>query len=385
MDVLDNEDRLAHLEQKRRDLAARIRQLSRENRDLGFLVRSLLEANPFAVVMFDAQRRLIGVNRAAEILLGQNRTTLVGRSCDRIFACYEQNDACPVLDRQQKIYQQDVSCSADLARQPILMRSCSLVTENEEPVLIESFIDVSDIRHAQQEKDRILRTKENFLALVSHELRTPLNAILGANELMLDEPMVEQDPDLKKLTETSVHATRHLIKIVNTIIDYSKLVSGKLVLEPEDINIRSMFADLIELSQASALRHNNTLSWDCDDDVDIVHADEHRLQHVIFQALENANEFTCDGKVHLQARYREDEGGRWLTIEISDTGSGISADALERVFNLFEQEELDYSTHGTGFGLGLCVARNMVQAMGGDIECASELGKGTTLTLLLSA
>lgn len=386
MAATETDDRLAAgLQQRHEDLVARIRQLSLENRELGSLVRSLLEANPFAVVMFDANRHLINMNRAAEELLGVSRSALVGRRCNDIFECHDEEKRCPVLEQDQTILQQDTFAKTPAARDRDLLRSCALVREQDQPMLIESFIDITDIRRAQQENDRILRAKENFLALVSHELRTPLNAILGAGELLLDEPAISDDPDLSSLTTTSVHATRHLIRIVNTIIDYSKLISGKLVLEPETINIQTMFSDLFQISAASAQRHKNELTWEVAEDAQTVVADEHRLQHVIFQALENANEFTQNGRVHLQALHQDNDQGKWLLIRVSDTGCGIDDDALERVFNLFELEELDYSTHGTGFGLGLCVARHMVQAMGGDIEVDSEKGKGTTLTVRLPA
>ncbi len=223
--------------------------------------------------------------------------------------------------------------------------------------------------------------KSTFLANMSHELRTPLNAIIGYSE-MLQEDAADLNadglvPDLKKVNA----AGKHLLELINSILDLSKIEAGKMELNLEDFSVAQMVEDIAALVQPLAEKNGNRLEVACD--VETMHADLTKVRQVLFNLLSNACKFTERGKVSLAVR-REDSGdGAWLSFSVTDTGIGLNAEQIGRLFQEFSQADISTTRKYGGTGLGLAVSRRLCRLMGGEITVTSEPGKGSIFTVRL--
>lgn len=237
-------------------------------------------------------------------------------------------------------------------------------------------------------RDRALdanRAKSTFLANMSHELRTPLNAIIGYSELLEEEfTDIGQDefiPDLQKIQV----AARHLLALINDVLDLSKIEAGKMELHLEQIDIRSLIQD-VQTTIAPLLEQNkNTLEISSADGVDFIRADLTKLRQVLFNLLSNATKFTQQGTISLSisressATMKQDV----VIFRVTDTGIGMSPEQLRKLFQDFVQADSSTTRQFGGTGLGLSISRRFCRMMGGDISVMSEVGKGSTFTVTL--
>jgi signal transduction histidine kinase/DNA-binding response OmpR family regulator len=227
------------------------------------------------------------------------------------------------------------------------------------------------------------RHKSAFLANMSHELRTPLNAIIGYSE-MLQEDAADMAadglvPDLQKING----AGRHLLELINSILDLSKIEAGKMDLHLEPIELSRMIDDVIALSGPLAERNANALTVSRTDDLGQMQGDLTKLRQVLFNLLSNACKFTEKGKVHLDARREASTEGDWIVFAVSDTGIGLTAEQLGRLFQEFSQADASTTRKFGGTGLGLALSRRLARLMGGDIAVTSEPGHGSMFTVRL--
>jgi len=225
--------------------------------------------------------------------------------------------------------------------------------------------------------------KSAFLANMSHELRTPLNAIIGYSE-MLQEDAVDQGanalvPDLKKVNT----AGKHLLELINSILDLSKIEAGKMELHLEDIDVAALIADVAAVGQPLAEKNGNRLEVVCGANVGRMHTDLTKVRQVLFNLLSNACKFTERGQVSLAIQREHSGDGAWLNFSVIDTGIGLSPEQLPRLFEEFAQADAKTSRKYGGTGLGLAVSRRLCRLMGGDITVTSEPGKGSNFTVRL--
>jgi signal transduction histidine kinase/CheY-like chemotaxis protein len=223
--------------------------------------------------------------------------------------------------------------------------------------------------------------KSNFLAKMSHEIRTPMNAIIGMAELALREDM----PDApREHVLTIKQAGANLLSIVNDILDFSKIESGKLEIVPSEYLFPSLLNDVISIIRMRVV--DSRVRFVVNIDSNIPHAlfgDEIRIRQILLNLLNNAVKFTNAGYVSFTVTGETNEDTVNLTMEISDSGRGIKTDDINILFGDFVQLDLAKNKGVEGTGLGLAIARNLVNAMGGDIAVASEYGKGSTFTITL--
>jgi signal transduction histidine kinase len=236
-----------------------------------------------------------------------------------------------------------------------------------------------------QEKSRDLeeasRHKSQFLATMSHELRTPLNAVIGYSE-MLQEEMEDLGqaslvPDVQKINA----AGRHLLGLINDILDISKIEAGTMELFPERFEIGQVVQDVASIVQPLVEKNGNTLSVHCPDSLGEMEADLTKVRQTLFNLLSNAAKFTERGTIEL--RVARDEGR--VTFSVSDTGIGMTDEQLGRVFDAFSQADVGTRRRYGGTGLGLAISRHFCQMMGGDITVESTVGHGSTFTVRLPA
>ena len=230
-------------------------------------------------------------------------------------------------------------------------------------------------------------SKSQFLANMSHELRTPLNAIIGYSEMLQEEcedlgdPVVRLVPDLKQ-----IHASgKHLLALVNDILDLSKIESGKMELYLEPVDVCSVVADVATTVQPLVDKNGNSLEVRCPADTGAMRADLTKIRQSLFNLLSNAAKFTRGSKIVLEG-WRERIGSAdWVTFRVIDSGIGMTPDQVERLFRPFTQADASTSRQYGGTGLGLTITRRFCQMMGGDVTVQSTPGKGSIFTIHLPA
>ncbi|MCG5244023.1 ATP-binding protein [Azospirillum doebereinerae] len=238
----------------------------------------------------------------------------------------------------------------------------------------ESVVRLRDAKHKAEEASRM---KSEFLASMSHELRTPLNGIIGFAELLRDEAWNDEARENAVVIETS---SRHLLELVNSILDIAKIEAGAMVLRIEPVNLRVVLAEVASVHQAVAAGKGVGFAVDLAEGApDSVPADITRLRQVLHNLLSNAVKFTQAGEIRLSAT-RE---GAVMIVRVQDTGPGIPEDLQEAVFEKFRQGDAFLTRAHGGTGLGLTLARHLVELMGGRIGVTSSAGHGATFHFTL--
>jgi PAS domain S-box-containing protein len=266
-----------------------------------------------------------------------------------------------------------------------------------------------DLLKARDAAEAANRAKSDFLANMSHELRTPLNHIIGFTELVVDKQCGELNEVQGEYLNDVLQSSRHLLSLINDILDLSKVEAGKLELEVTEIHLPMLLEGSLGMVKEKALKHGIQLMTSLDGIPGVIQADERKFKQILYNLLSNAMKFTPDGgSVTLSAWYlsfregqwftgdreavflpldRDDElrkGGRLIEISVQDTGIGIKKEDLERIFDPFEQGDNSASRRYQGTGLGLSLTQKLVELHGGKIWARSEgRGRGSTFTFVI--
>jgi signal transduction histidine kinase/CheY-like chemotaxis protein len=223
--------------------------------------------------------------------------------------------------------------------------------------------------------------KSQFLANMSHELRTPLNAIIGVSE-MLREDAEAAKQDLEPLDRV-LGAGRHLLALINDILDLSKIEAGRMELHLETFPLAPVIQDVAKTIEPMATKNGNRIVIECPADLGTMHADQTRFRQSLLNLASNANKFTEKGTITIAARQGQESGRDWVTLAMSDTGIGMTAEQMGKLFQEFSQASSRTASKYGGTGLGLAISRHFCRMMGGDITVESEPGKGSTFTIRL--
>jgi PAS domain S-box-containing protein len=239
--------------------------------------------------------------------------------------------------------------------------------------------------HEIEEKGRELAAasqhKSQFLANMSHELRTPLNAIIGVSE-MLREDAEAAKQDLEPLDRV-LGAGRHLLALINDILDLSKIEAGRMELHLDTFALAPLIKDVAKTIEPMAAKNANRLVVDCPADLGTIHADQTRLRQSLLNLASNANKFTEKGTVTIAAQQDQKNGRGWITLAVTDTGIGMTPDQRGKLFQEFSQASASTASKYGGTGLGLAISRQFCRMMGGDITVESQPGAGSTFTIRL--
>ena len=258
---------------------------------------------------------------------------------------------------------------------------------------------------AKKEAEKANKTKSEFLANMSHELRTPLNHILGFTELLLDKNFGELNVTQEEYLGDVYQSSKHLLSLINDILDLAKVEAGKLELRPSGINLRMLLENSLIMIKEKALKHGIKLSHKINGIPDTITADERKLKQIIYNLLSNAVKFTPDGgEIRLLSSLADSKKiidqiesnpcqlsaadfelhQDWAQISVQDTGIGFKSENADRIFSPFEQVESSRSRKFQGTGLGLSLTRQFIELHGGRIWAESEgEGKGSTFHIVI--
>jgi signal transduction histidine kinase len=237
-----------------------------------------------------------------------------------------------------------------------------------------------EIQDKSRELEIANQHKSEFLANMSHELRTPLNAIIGFSEVLLERMFGEVNDKQADYLEDIHSSGRHLLNLINDILDLSKVEAGRMELDLGAFDLPTAIGNAIALIRERAQKHAITLNVQLEPGLADVVADERKLKQILLNLLSNAVKFTPDGgRIHVGAR----RAGHDVEVAIEDTGIGIAATDHAAVFDEFRQVGRQYTSKHEGTGLGLALTRRFVELHGGTIRVDSELGKGSIFTFTL--
>lgn len=272
---------------------------------------------------------------------------------------------------------------AEQAREKLAVTNAMLAETNRtlEVKVLERTAKLEEAMTAAKEANK---AKSAFLAKMSHELRTPMNAIIGYSEILLEDAEDGGDTamadDLKKI----LSAARHLLGLINDVLDLSKIEAGRMDLYVEKFDPVVMIGEVASTIQPLIDKNHNRLVVDCGENLGHISADLTKLRQVLFNLLSNASKFTHDGTITLATR-RLTDGADRFEFKVTDTGIGMTPEQLGKLFEAFSQAEASTAAKYGGTGLGLAISRQFARLMGGDVTVTSVAGQGTTFTVVVPA
>jgi signal transduction histidine kinase len=227
------------------------------------------------------------------------------------------------------------------------------------------------------------RMKSEFLANMSHELRTPLNGIIGFTEMMHDEVIGPVSPEHKEYMADILSSARHLLQLINDVLDLSKVEAGKMEFQPEDIDFEVLIDEVQGILKSLSSKKNLKLETDLDPEIGQIHLDPRKLKQVLYNYMSNAIKFTPDGgTICVRTRREPDDMFR---IEVQDTGIGIKTENLNHLFVEFQQLDASAAKRYQGTGLGLALTKRIAEIQGGKVGVESTAGKGSTFYPLVGS
>jgi signal transduction histidine kinase len=233
--------------------------------------------------------------------------------------------------------------------------------------------------------DAANQAKSRFLANMSHELRTPLNAIIGYSE-MLQDVVTDEHLDREEITgdlDKIGSAGKHLLHLINDVLDISKIEAGKMNVSYEHFSVDELLKQVIDTIVPLAEARHNRLTLEIQQNVGSIESDPVKLRQILLNLLSNAVKFTQEGRVDLLCTLEHRDDKEWVVFHVRDTGIGIAPEHVRRIFRPFDQADTSTTRKYGGTGLGLTISHSFVDMLGGEIQVASEPGRGSVFSVSL--
>ena len=239
---------------------------------------------------------------------------------------------------------------------------------------------ISALDEEKEKANEANKTKSQFLANMSHELRTPLNAIIGLTEMLKEDAEDDSLDDYLEPLDRVFNAGKHLLALINDVLDLSKIEAGRIELFNETFQLKSIIDEIVKTSQPLAEKNKNELIVNFQNTLNLVTADQTRVKQIVLNLISNACKFTENGKISLNISKKKKKSGDLISISVKDTGIGMTKDQMDKLFNSFVQADSSTTRKYGGTGLGLTISRQLAIMMGGDVTVDSEINNGTIFT-----
>jgi PAS domain S-box-containing protein len=350
--------------------------------------RALFDESPVAASIQAPDMRIVRANAAHSKMLGYSSEQVIGKDPvsfyhpDDIDAAHASRRALALSDRGPVSYERRMLTgdSRTIWVRGHAVRFNDATGERYTLTLLENITESKQVeqvlREAKEIAETASRAKSQFLANMSHEIRTPMNGVLGMTELLLGTPLSDKQ---RRFAEAVYRSGETLLEIINDILDFSKIEAGKLELEAVDFNLRTVVEDVFELLAPRAHQKRLELASHIEPTVPTaVRGDPMRLRQVLTNLVGNAIKFTEVGEVIVSVSAEpQRDGGHRVIFEVRDSGIGMKADALEKLFTVFMQADQSMARRYGGTGLGLAISKQLVELMGGQISATSRFGEGS--------
>jgi PAS domain S-box-containing protein len=360
--------------------------LFQEARNQRQYLQAVMENSPVAIVTLDLDEYVVSANPAFGQLFGYSQAEVVGQKLDPLITNEEVRAEAEAYTRQARhrpTYGMSRRCRKDGSFIDVEILAVRVEIEGQLVGMMALYHDITELLAARREAEHANQTKSQFLANMSHELRTPLNAILGYSEMLTEEAHddgnEEYIPDLDKIHS----AGKHLLALINDVLDLSKIEAGKMELYLESFDVAALMEEVSTTVRPLVEKNSNVLTVRCAEDSGEMYGDITRMRQSLLNLLSNASKFTENGTIVAEVSVEREPAGETLVFAVTDSGIGMTDEQASRLFEAFTQADASTSKRFGGTGLGLTITRKFCQMMGGDVEVQSEEGVGSTFTMRL--